>query len=75
MSKCSVYNPFENSADKLLHIWKKGQRLLQSFWKVLRDDYFLSLRERTQSMLKAGRSHSQFSPSVDDVVRIKDEIH
>ena len=70
----SDYNPFESSADKLLQIWKKGQRLLQSFWNVWRDDYLLSLRERTQSMLKTGRNHSQFSLSVDDVVLIKEDI-
>lgn len=68
------YNPFESSADKLLQIWKKGQRLLQSFWKVWRDDYLLNLRERTQSTLKTGRCHSHFSPSVGDVVLIKDKI-
>ena len=29
----SDYNPFKSSADRLLQIWKKGQRLLQSFCK------------------------------------------
>ena len=72
--KDSDYNPFESSAERLLQIWKKGQRLLQSFWKIWRDDYLLSLRERAQNMLNTGRCHFQFSPSVGDVVLIKDEI-
>lgn len=66
--------PYESSAEKLLHIWKKGQRLLQSFWKIWRDEYLLSLRERTQSSLKTGKRHSHFSPTEGDVVLIKDEI-
>ena len=55
-------------------MWKKGQRLLQTFWKIWRDDYLLSLRERTQTMLKTGRNRSQYAPSVGNVVLIKDEI-
>ncbi len=41
------YNPYESSADKLLKLWKKGQRLLDTFWQVWRNEYLLSLRERT----------------------------
>ena len=44
------------------------------FWKIWRDEYLLSLRERTQSTLKFRRIQSHFSPSVDDVVLIKDDI-
>ena len=36
----------KSSADKLLELWGKGQRHLNSVWKVWRDDYLLSLRER-----------------------------
>ena len=68
------YNPFESSADRLLQIWKKGQRLLQTFWKIWRNDYLLGLRERTQTMLKTGKNRSKYAPGVGDVVHIKDEI-
>ena len=68
------YSPYESTAEQLLNIWKKGQKLLNMFWKIWRDEYLLSLRERTQSTLKFRRIQSHFSPSVDDVVLIKDDI-
>ena len=68
------YSPYESTAERLLNIWKKGQKLLNMFWKIWRDEYLLSLRERTQSTLKSRRIQSHFSPSVDDVVLIKDDI-
>ena len=46
------YSPYESSSGILLQIWKKGQKLLNAFWKVLRDEYLLSLRERSQDTLK-----------------------
>ena len=68
------YNPHESTAGRLLQTWKKGQRLLNMFWKIWRDEYLLSLRERTQSMLKSRRVQSNISPSVGDIVLIKDDI-
>ena len=46
------YNPEISSTDRLLATWKKGLKHLSSFWKVWRDDYLLSLRERHQIKLK-----------------------
>ena len=45
------YKPKESSAEKILHIWKKGQKLLDNFWKIWRDEYLTSLRERFQTKL------------------------
>ena len=42
-----------SSKESLLNTWKKGQNLLEAFWKVWRNDYLLSLRERSQIKLKA----------------------
>lgn len=42
------YNPEMSSAEKLLLSWKKGLKIVNKFWKTWRDDYLLSLRERTQ---------------------------
>ena len=42
------YTPYESSERNVLHIWKKGERLINQFWKAWRNDYLLSLRERTQ---------------------------
>ena len=68
------YNPHESTTGRLLQLWKKGQRLLDMFWKIWRDEYLLSLRERTQSILKSRRIESYYSPKVDDVVLIKDNV-
>ena len=68
------YNPYQSTAERLLQTWKKGQKLLAMFWKMWRDDYLLSLRERTQNTLKSGRVQSHFSPNIGDVVLLKDNL-
>jgi hypothetical protein len=68
------YDPYESSAKRMLKIWKKGQKLLNQFWKIWHKEYLLSLRERTQTMLKSHRIQSMFQPNVGDIVLIKDEI-
>lgn len=68
------YNPYESSADKLLKIWKKGQRILDTFWQIWRNEYLLSLRERMQNKHKSSRIQSTALPSVNDVVIIKDDL-
>jgi hypothetical protein len=70
----SDYSPYESSVDRLLNIWKRGQKLLNKFWKVWRDDYLLSLRERTQSRLKTHRIQSHETPKIGDVVLIKEDV-
>ncbi|CAC5421233.1 unnamed protein product [Mytilus coruscus] len=49
------YLPQISSAKKLLLTWKKGQKHLTMFWKTWRDEYLLSLRERTANKLRSGR--------------------
>lgn len=66
------FNPYESSAERLFKSWKKGQKLLNAFWKIWQDEYLLSLRERTQRMLKSVRIQSSNSPAVGDVVLIKE---
>ena len=53
---------------------EKGQKFLNLFWKIWRDDYLLSLRERTQPQIKCGRIQSTVSPSVGDVVLVKGDL-
>ena len=67
------YTPYESSERNVLQIWKKGERLINQFWKAWRNDYLLSLRERTQYKLKSGRIQSHQEPNVDDIVIVKDE--
>ncbi|MEW8544197.1 MAG: hypothetical protein AB2693_11745 [Candidatus Thiodiazotropha sp.] len=68
------YSPVTTSADRIVNIWKKGLKHLNGFWKIWRDDYLLSLRERRQIKLKEPRTQSGFSPTVGDVILIKDDL-
>ncbi len=68
------YSKSESSKEQLLKVWKKGQKLLNVFWSLWRDEYLLNLRERCQTKLKCGRIQSKYSPSVGDVVSIKDNL-
>ena len=68
------FNPKISSADSLLHIWKKGLKHLKAFWRVWRDSYLLSLRERTQMKLKTPRIQASVAARVGHVVLIKDDM-
>ena len=68
------YNPYESTAIRLLDLWKKGEKLLNTFWKMWHEDYLLSLRERTKSQLKSGRIQSTASPCVGQIVLVKDDL-
>ena len=41
------YNPNETSAERLLVTWKRGLKHLDTFWEIWKNDYLLSLRERS----------------------------
>ena len=68
------YQPHESTSERLLETWKKGQKLLNVFWKIWRDEYLLSLRERTKCELKSKHKQSHFSPGEGDVVLVKEDI-
>ena len=44
------YEPNKPSSKRalLLDVWKKGLRLLESFWKIWQNDYLLSLQEKSK---------------------------
>jgi hypothetical protein len=66
--------PFENSETETLKLWKKRHKLLNLFWRIWRNDFLLSLRERTQSRLKERSLQSSITQCVGDVVKIKDDL-
>ena len=68
------YTPEISSADRLLITWKKGLKHLNAFWKIWRDDYLLSLRERSQVKLKESRILSPYSAKIGDVILIRDNL-
>ncbi|XP_068689201.1 uncharacterized protein [Montipora foliosa] len=61
-----------SSAKKLLETWKKGQKHLNTFWKLWFDEYVLSLPERSQKYLKAPRVQAKVQPTKGDVVLLKE---
>ena len=73
ISEDKDFQPAESTTEKLLQMWKRGQRLLDMFWKSWKHEYLTSLRERTQTCLKTGRVHSEFLPKINDVVIVKDD--
>ena len=58
------------TAQQLLETWKRGQKRLNQFWSLWKNDYLLSLRERTQ---KSGQRMNR-SPQIGEVVLIKDSV-
>ncbi|VDI59007.1 Hypothetical predicted protein [Mytilus galloprovincialis] len=44
------------------------------FWKTWRDEYLLSLRERTANKLRSGRIQSKTPAKVGDIVLIKENL-
>ena len=63
-----------SSKESFLNTWKKGQNLLEAFWKLWRDNYLLSLRERSQINLKSPRLETKEIPSKRDTVQIKANV-
>ncbi|CAG2201755.1 unnamed protein product [Mytilus edulis] len=68
------YLPQISSAKKLLLTWKKGQKHLTMYWTSWRDEYLLSLRERTANKLRSGRIQCKTPAKVGDIVLIKDNL-
>ena len=64
----------KGSAEQLLQTWKRGQKHLNQFWIMWRNEYLLSLRERTQLFLKGPHSTTATVPEVGDVVLIKENL-
>ncbi|XP_066926074.1 uncharacterized protein [Clytia hemisphaerica] len=61
------------SKEILLDTWKRGQRMLETFWKIWKNDYLLNLRERTKSRLSSPRIQAHEKPNVGDIVQLKDD--
>ena len=62
-----------SSTTRLLESWKKGQKHLDLFWKVWREEYLLSLRENLPIVYKGLRSKHMKVPKKRDIVLVKDD--
>ena len=70
------FEPYQPSSKSiLLKIWKKGQRLLELFWKIWQSDYLLSLQERSILKLKPPRIEANETPQFGDIVQLKKDLH
>lgn len=54
------------STNNLLRQWKRDQMTLDKFWKVWRDEYLLSLREKFDNRHKGQRSQIRVKPRRGD---------
>ena len=66
------FQPSKDSTTKLLETWRNGQVYLNVFWKVWKDEYLLSLREKI-SLYHKSSNRSQMLPKTGDVVLVKDD--
>ena len=69
---CNYY-PVKDSATSLLELWKKGLQQLNSFWDIWRNEYLLSLREKSPMYHHNQKNQIDNTPQVVQVVIIKDE--
>ena len=50
------YRPKPDNSDKIVKFWHNGQKALNYFWKVWKNDYLLSLREQKWDTVTRGAS-------------------
>jgi hypothetical protein len=60
-----------SSAQSLLESWKRGQKYVDHFWKLWKNDYLLSLREHTDSSKQGHKAKSD--PHVGDIVQVESD--
>ena len=63
-----------STAQQILERWKSGQRCLKQFWKIWRNEYLLSLRERGQIWHKKSKGALAQVPKIGDVVLFKEKL-
>ncbi|XP_049884937.1 uncharacterized protein LOC126379949 isoform X4 [Pectinophora gossypiella] len=79
LGKCLELIPPDDTSEgtstkiDLVKSWKRGQRIMQDFKLMFRDQYLPSLRERYFQRPKQPRITSGKSPRVGDLVQIKDD--
>ena len=57
-----------------LQEWKIGQRSLEFFWKISKNDYLLCLRERSKLKLDSPRIETSRVSKIGDVVHAKEDL-
>ena len=62
-----------NMASVLLDAWRRGQNIVNNFWKLWREDYLTALREKQTSDLRKMKPTTSQQPHIGDVVQVYDE--
>ena len=65
--------PVVSSSETLIETWRKGQKYLDNFWKIWRNEYMQSLRERYSYQMKPVKGEIIRTPKIGEIVLIKDE--
>ena len=67
------YEANQDNANHLLELWKKGQNYLNKYWDSWLHEYLPSLRERYNILMKNIKGEVDRSPSIGEVVIIKED--
>ena len=60
-------------ASVLLDAWRRGQNIVNNFWKLWSEDYLTALREKQTSDLRKMKPTTSQQPHIGDVVQVYDE--
>ena len=63
----------DDTAAKLIENWRKGQKHLDLFWKIWRDEYLMSLRERIPLVHKQSKPSCDTEPIEGSIVIVEDQ--
>ena len=68
------YLPAASSKQCILDKWKHRQLSLNKFWDIWNKEYLLSLRERSQTVIKQKKGTSRAEPRVGTIVIISERL-
>ena len=64
----------ETSDEELLQILKKGQVHINNLYKISRNEFLLSLRERFKNQIKTANALSKLYPKIRKIVHLKENL-
>ena len=67
------FSPSQDSVTTLLNHWKKGQKQLNTFWGIWKNEYLTSLREKSPLYHKVIKGQISYIPKPGQVVIIKED--
>ena len=65
--------PSRDSVTTPLNHWKKGQKQLNTFWEIWKNEYLTSLREKSSLYHKVVKGQTSYIPKPGQIVIIKED--